>query len=171
MHVKSLAFCVWKWRRYTIQYNAVGRLQLSFAPLAQSSNYATGKDPCWSPTRSFYFSASGDSNPSRLYQVRLPIISNESCHKAYNGTYRIIDEIICAGDVESGGIGTCYVRSIKSCLASMSQSPFIFVLWFLENRQPKFFSSLYQSCMNKTSTPLKFQSVQQMSTLFRKHLL
>jgi len=21
MHVKSLAFCVWEWRRYTIQYN------------------------------------------------------------------------------------------------------------------------------------------------------
>jgi len=21
MHVKSLAFCVWEWRRYSIQYN------------------------------------------------------------------------------------------------------------------------------------------------------
>jgi len=31
--------------------------------------------------------------------------------------------MICAGDVENGGIDTCRVRSIESFLATMSQSP------------------------------------------------
>jgi len=30
MHVKSLAFCVWEWRRYSIQYNTINISCLRF---------------------------------------------------------------------------------------------------------------------------------------------
>ena len=55
------------------------------------------------------FSATGSFNPTQLYQVRLPIVDNDICEKSYSnfgvGT-------ICAGSVENGGIGSCYVHNI-----------------------------------------------------------
>ena len=49
-----------------------------------------------------------------MYQVRLPIVDNKVCEEAYLeiADYLDFNGSICAGSVESGGIGFCNVYSI-----------------------------------------------------------
>ena len=49
-----------------------------------------------------------------MYQVRLPIVDNKVCEEAYLeiADYLDFSGSICAGSVENGGIGSCYVNSI-----------------------------------------------------------
>jgi len=75
-------------------------------------DFSTCKSACWSLIGSLVFSASGYTHPSSLYQDRLPIISNEECSKAYNGTYYITESMVCAGYMKNRGIGACQVRSV-----------------------------------------------------------
>ena len=53
-------------------------------------------------------------NPEHLYQVRLPIVDYDICEEAYLEVADFLDltGTICAGSVESGGIGSCQVHNI-----------------------------------------------------------
>jgi len=46
--------------------------------------------------------------PSRLNQVRIPIISNSDCAAQYP-TFTILGSQMCAGDLATGGVDTCLV--------------------------------------------------------------
>ena len=46
-----------------------------------------------------------------MYQVRLPIVDNDICKEAHSN-FEVDRGTICAGSVENGGIGSCYVHNI-----------------------------------------------------------
>ena len=54
-------------------------------------------------------SAYRGSFPNVLHSVNVPGITNVQCDQNYTGTgYKISSQMLCAGDVENGGIGSCH---------------------------------------------------------------
>jgi len=53
--------------------------------------------------------SAGGSSPNVLHAVKVPYISNEACDEAYSyyTSYNITSNMMCAGDVENGGIDSC----------------------------------------------------------------
>ena len=61
--------------------------------------------------------------PNVLHSVNVPIITNFQCGKMYTNTgYTITSQMVCAGDVENGGIGSCHGDS-----GGKSSSDFIII--------------------------------------------
>jgi uncharacterized repeat protein (TIGR01451 family) len=53
----------------------------------------------------------GSDYPETLYQVKLPIVSNEACSQAFENNYLyadITDNMMCAGFIYKGGHDSCY---------------------------------------------------------------
>ena len=50
--------------------------------------------------------SSAGSTPNVLHKVTVPGLTNEECAMAYNG-YTITNQMLCAGDIEEGGIDSC----------------------------------------------------------------
>merc|ERR1711973_488867 len=50
---------------------------------------------------------SGGNSPDELHAVKVPYITNAQCQEAYGEQYRITNRMMCAGNVENGGIDSC----------------------------------------------------------------
>ena len=50
--------------------------------------------------------SSAGSTPNILHKVTVPGLTNEDCARAYNG-YTITNQMLCAGNIEDGGIDSC----------------------------------------------------------------
>jgi len=59
------------------------------------------------------FLAPGGDQPNALYQVRVPIVTNQECAESYRDVASIYSKQICAGDTEEGGVDTCQVKNVK----------------------------------------------------------
>ncbi|OQY47343.1 MAG: hypothetical protein B6242_05205 [Anaerolineaceae bacterium 4572_78] len=73
-----------------------------FIPMVTGDNDAVG---VWATVIGWGALYSGGPSPDELYEVDVPIISNEDCNTSYPG--QISDDMICAGDLENGGIDSC----------------------------------------------------------------
>ena len=51
--------------------------------------------------------SSGGSSPDVLHSVSVPGITNAQCQQAYGNSYSISDQMVCAGNVDEGGIDSC----------------------------------------------------------------
>ena len=73
------------------------------------------------------------SGSDALFQVPLELLSQSVCDTILNlpTTYYIPDFMICAGDVENGGKGTCHVSYYYVC-----QIPMIILIWTLSDQSP-----------------------------------
>jgi Ca2+-binding RTX toxin-like protein len=47
------------------------------------------------------------NEPAELREVRLPIISDQDCAAAYGGGF-ILPDMLCAGNLQAGGVDACY---------------------------------------------------------------
>ena len=49
----------------------------------------------------------GGLQPKVLHSVKVPGITQAECSEAYSGIYRVLKSMLCAGDVDEGGIDAC----------------------------------------------------------------